>query len=41
MTDQLEMCLGEERVDDWSIRGVWGRRKWMTGPLEVCGGGGS
>ena len=30
-----------EGVDDWSIRGVWGRRKWMTGPLEVCGGGGN
>ena len=32
--------MGEEGVDDWSIKGVWGRREWMAGPLEVCEGGG-
>ena len=32
--------MGEEGVDDWSIRGVWGRREYMSGQLKVCGGEG-
>ena len=33
--------VGEEGIDDRCITGMSRRRELMTGPLEVCGGGGN